>query len=590
MSDMAHSPLLVDLAAFLRDIGLFAPLDETGLAELAHLLEPLALRGGETLFDRGDAADALYIVRCGSLGAYRHESSGGMTLLGMIATGEVAGEISLLSQVPRATLVRALRDSIVLRLSAENFQRLVARHPQAVLHAAGIATRHLLERRNETTFSAPHTFAILAHDGGVDVLGFARALQSALSRFGACALIDAAAARGKDIAWLNELESRYRYVLLLGDAGDAPWRDLCARQADCFLLPVDAAEPATPWPEVDYINATRNALRPRHLVLLHRGDIGHGRASAWLAQLRDAQHHHVRGTQTQPDIARIARLLSGRSVGLVLSGGGARGFAHIGIVRALREAGQHIDCVGGTSIGAIIGAGVAADWSDEEMFYNYRRAFVTGRPLRDYTLPLVALTRGRRVARLLREAFGERDIADLPLPFYAVSANLTLGAKQVHRTGPLWLWLRAASAIPGVLPPVFHHGEVFVDGAVINNLPTDPMRAAHLGDIIGVDIGADDVVRTEVEEFALPSALRVALQRLRKPRMRPGMLTILLRAGMLNAEAASTARHAQTNLLLTPPMLGIGLLDWHDYERAIEAGYRYAREVLGRGAKPRGLP
>ncbi|HZT55091.1 MAG TPA: patatin-like phospholipase family protein, partial [Burkholderiaceae bacterium] len=153
-----------------------------------------------------------------------------------------------------------------------------------------------------------------------------------------------------------------------------------------------------------------------------------------------------------------------------------------------------------------------------------------------------------------------------------------------------WLWLRAASAIPGVLPPVFHRGEVYVDGAVINNLPVDPMRAMQVGDIIGIDIGADDVLRAQVEEFALPSALRLAWQRLRGHRVRPGILNILLRAGMVNSEAASVARRAQTSLLLAPPMHDIGLLDWDEYERAIAAGYRYAREVLGRGAKPRSLP
>ncbi|MBS0589461.1 MAG: patatin-like phospholipase family protein [Proteobacteria bacterium] len=581
---------MAELSEFLRGIDLFAALDPNGIAELAGELEPLQLPGGRLLFDEGDTADALYVVRSGSLGAYRREPNGVVALLGMIGAGEVAGEISLVAQSPRPALLRALRDSVVLRLSAASFHRLIAKYPQAMMRTIAMTARHLLARPGAARHSAPRTFAILPHGAGVDAHDFARRLASALSHLGACALIDATTGRDRDVAWLQAIEDTHRYVLLLGDAGETAWRELCARQADVFLLPVDAAQPASPWPEVAYINATRSALRPRHLVLLHRGDIGCGRAADWLAQLHEATHHHVRGTHVDADIARVARLLTGRSMGLVLSGGGARGFAHIGVVRALREAGQHIDCVGGTSIGAIIGAGVAADWSDDAMFDNYRRAFVAGRPLRDYTFPFVSLTRGRRVSRLLREAFGERDMLDLPLPFYALSANLTLGVKQVHRSGPLWLWLRAASAIPGVLPPVFHRGEVFVDGAVINNLPTDPMRAAHVGDIVGVDIGADDALCAQVEEFALPSAFALTLQRLRNRSLRPGILHILLRAGMINSEAASAARRAQTSLLLAPPMRDIGLLDWHKYEQAIDAGYRHAREVLGRGAKPRGLP
>jgi NTE family protein len=358
------------------------------------------------------------------------------------------------------------------------------------------------------------------------------------------------------------------------------------RQADSFVLLADALTVPSVWPELAREDPTACRQQPRHLVLLHDGEIHQGAGRVWTAQVADARLHHVRGND---DIERVARLLIGRSLGLVLSGGGARGFAHIGVVRALREAGIRIDSVGGTSIGAIIGAGVAADWSDEEMLENYRRAFVAGRPLKDYTFPFISLVSGRRVSRLLREAFGVRDVEDLALPYYCVSANLTAGHAQVHRSGPLWLWLRASSAIPGILPPVLHRGEVFVDGAVINNLPTDVMREQAVGEIVAVDISADDVLHAGVEEYALPSAWRLLLDRGR-PRKRPGILSILLRSGMVNAEAASIERRAQTKLLLTPPLQSIELLDWHAYERAIDAGYRYACEVLGRAGAPRELP
>jgi NTE family protein len=590
MTDSESVRTTDDLQAFLRGIELFALLDADGIADLAAELESRLLPGGAVLFDEGDPADALYIIRTGGLAAYRRDGDNAPTLLGMIGVGEVAGEISLVAQTQRRALLRALRDSIVLRLSSGGFHRLVAKYPEAMLHTVGITARFLLGRPGNLQYAPPRTFAILPHDGGVDAHGFARALADAMSHYGTCAVIDAATARGRDVAWLHGIEATHRYVLLLGDAGETLWREQCARQADAFVLPVRAADTSSPWPEVAFITAARTSLRARHIVLLHDGDIGPGRATAWLEQVRGARHHHVRGDRAAADIERIARLLIGRSMGLVLSGGGARGFAQIGIVHALREGGQQIDCVGGTSIGAIIGAGVACDWSGEEMYYNYRRAFVDGRPLRDYTFPFVSLTRGRRVARLLREAFGERDISDLPLPFYAVTANLTAGTAQVHRRGPLWLWLRAASAIPGVLPPVFHRGEVFVDGAVIDNLPVDPMRELGIGDITAVDIGADDVLRAQVEEFALPSSFRLLMQRLSGRPLRPSILNILLRAGMVNAETASLQRRAQASLLLTPPMQGVGLLEWDAYDRAIQMGYRYAREVLGRGAKPRGLP
>ena len=301
-----------------------------------------------------------------------------------------------------------------------------------------------------------------------------------------------------------------------------------------------------------------------------------GAARRWLRMTPDIPHHHVRGSA---DVRRVARLLTGRSLGLVLSGGGARGFTQIGVVRALREAGLEIDCVGGTSIGAIIGAGVALEWSDEEMFDNYYRSFVSGRPLRDYTLPMVALTRGRRVAMLLREQFGARDITDLPLPYFCCSSNLSSGQLVTHRDGPLWLWLRASCAIPGVLPPVCHHGQVYVDGAVMNNLPTDIMHAQQPGDIAAVDIGADDALRTTLEEYYTPPWWKLIFDF--KRHVRPGIFDILIRSGMVNAEIASADRHHLAKLLLKPPVTDIGLLDWKSYERAVEVGYHYALRVIG---------
>jgi NTE family protein len=212
------------------------------------------------------------------------------------------------------------------------------------------------------------------------------------------------------------------------------------------------------------------------------------------------------------------------------------------------------------------------------MFENYRQSFVIGRPLSDYTLPLVALTRGRRVARLLREQYDDRDVTDLPLPYFCCSSNLSTGQLETHRDGPLWLWLRASSAIPGVLPPVCHHGQVYVDGAVINNLPTDIMHAMQPGTIAAVDIGADDALHASVEEYYTPSIWRLLFEFGRG--QRPGIFDVLIRSGMVNAEIASAERRQHARLLFEPPVRDIGLLNWKAYEHAVESGYQYALRAI----------
>lgn len=569
-----------DIRELLRKTQVFAHLDDAQLDALAGELAWFSLPGGQTLFEADVPPDALYVVRTGSLGVFHPPVEGGPPrLAGVRSPGQTLGEYSLITDRPPGVSLRALRDSELLRLPRDGFDRLVRRHPEAMLGAARIAVQQAAIRATDRVVSAPRTFVVLAFDGQVDARGVIAQLRHALLPFGDCAVIDAALGHGRSSEWFAEREAESRFVLYLAD-GPAEWRQLCVRQADAFLLLVNAGRRAEAWPEAGPINPRRPRFRARHLLLLHPdGRILPGAARRWLDRLPAARHHHVRGPA---DIARVARLISGRSTGLVLSGGGARGFAHIGVVRALREAGIAIDAVGGTSIGAIIGAGVACDWSDAAMLANYRRAFVDGKPLHDWTLPFVALTRGRRTGLLLREAFGAHDIEDLPIPFFCLSADLTGGHPVVHREGPLWLWLRASSAIPGVLPPVLHRGHVFVDGAVMNNLPVDVLREDGLGEIVAVDIGADDVLRADVEEWESPPWWRLAAQRWRHraaPR-RPGLISLLLRAGMINAEAASAGRRAAADLLLRPSLGSVQLLDWRNYEHIVEAGYAYARPAL----------
>jgi NTE family protein len=558
----------------LRSLPIFSGLDELALAALEQKLEWFSLPGGAPLFDIGDRSDAMYVLKNGSLGVFGHDAKDLLQRVAVIAAGETVGEVGLIADQPRHVSVRALRDSELLRLARVDVEDLLARYPQAMWSSVRVAMQRVLAHRTHTP-SAPRTFALLPHDAGVDACAFAEELRIALSGFGACAVVDAAKARHQLSEWFSALESRVQYVIYLADGNSEEWRALCVRQADCLLLLANAASPASAWPEGACEDAEQALHRPRHLVLLHLESLLFGAAQRWLDVAPNAQHHHVR---QRADTARVARLLAGRGIGLVLSGGGARGFAHIGVIKALREAGITIDRVGGTSIGAIIGAGIAADWTTEEMIAVYKRAFVDGKPLRDYTFPWIAMVTGRRSAHLLREAFGRRDIADLVLPYFCVSANLTSGKIDVRRHGPLWLWLRASSAIPGILPPVLHHGEVFVDGAVINNLPVDVMRAQGVGEVIAVDISADDILHAKVEEYASPSWWRLFVER--KLHQRPHIFSILLRSGMVNAEVASIERRALTSLLLTPPLHNIELLNWRAYKQAIQAGYDYTVRVL----------
>ena len=151
----------------------------------------------------------------------------------------------------------------------------------------------------------------------------------------------------------------------------------------------------------------------------------------------------------------------------------------------------------------------------------------------------------------------------------------------MHRSGRLWKWLRASSAIPGVLPPVFQGGQVLVDGGVMNNLPVDVMRDGLVDDVIAVDIGADDAVLApaKLDEFELPSIWRVVWDWLTGTR-RPSMAKLMLGSGMVNSTAATFAARAASSLVLTPPVSDIDLLDFESFDVAVERGYESTCRAL----------
>jgi len=559
--------------AMLAALPLFNGLPQSVVDAAVTELEWRSLPGGHLLFEAGTPADAVYFVVSGCLGVY----GPGGELIGRVAAGETVGEMGLIVSRPRRATVRALRDSELALLSAATFERVLLGHPEAILRLARLTVQRIDGRDSEQRrVMTPRTLAVVPLEAGVDVAGEAESLVNALSRFGRADLVSRERAGRHSPQWFHERESRNDFVVYAAEAGDTPWTRLCLRQADVVLLAARAAGDGAGWTAGPWQDGT---MRRAELVLLHHGEFANGAAARWQASLPGIAHHHVRGPG---DYDRVVRLLTGRALGLVLSGGGARGFAHLGVVRALREHGVPIDLVGGTSMGGILAAGVASDWSDEELVQRFKRSFVDTNPLSDFTLPLVSLVSGRKVGMLLRREFGDIDIADLPLPFFCVSSNLTTGRIAVHQQGPLWRWLRASIAIPGVLPPVFQGGEVFVDGGAMNNLPVDVMRAKGRGPVVGVDCGMDRAFTTDVDDTETPSMWKLFGARAR--RRRPNILKILWRAGMVNSAAATLERRLQSDLLITPALESLDLLDWKGFARAIEIGYRDACERLAGGA------
>jgi NTE family protein len=540
----------------LRDCADLAEVDPATLEALAAGAVQFSLPAGSVLFESGSTPDGVYLVANGRLGV---KTLGITRLTAEIERSGLVGETGWLLKEQHSATVFALRDSELLLLPISVLDAVAAESPNFSLALARLCARRLRRsNRQVREQQSARVFAIVPNSVEIDVANLATRLVAEFKRAGRTELVWDARASTHTAGWFNAIEESNDYVVYVADPTASGWTRQCCRQADVILLAAPAGGRPRPWAAGIAEAALARGAR-LELALLHDERIETGAATQWLQSSPLAQHHHV---VDAADLGRLARLLTRRGVGLVLSGGGARGFAHLGVIRALREARVPIDMVGGSSIGAIIAAGVAVGWSDEEMRMRYRRSFVDTNPVNDYTFPFVALTRGRKVSRLLQREYGDVLIEDLRHPFFCVSANLSTGRALEHREGRLADALRATVAIPGVMPPVYRGEDVLVDGAAINNLPADIMQSHAPGLVIGSDVGAD--------RFALG----------RRGKRRINIFQILMHSGMVNNASSAVVQREFADVLLKPPLANVDLLNWHAFDRAIQAGYDYARAAL----------
>ena len=520
--------------------------------------ERVRLAAGEWLLRQGDAGDALYIVEHGRVEVVAEPPGEEPRVIKELGPGSMVGELALISGVPHSASLRARRDSTLLELPRRRFESVLRASP-----AFGRALlRELAHQLSDTepAFASARTAASVVAiftAGQDDASRRATALfTEAFADLDDTAVLDQRIGADRLADALEQAERRHGRALLLAGTPGTAWATACRRQADRAVIVIGGV------PDVD--DPARRAL-PRGADIAFTGRCGDGAIVTLASEIDARSCQRIRaGADASRDAAALARRMTGRSVGLVLSGGGARGFAHIGVIEELQAAGITIDRVAGVSMGAFIGALFAAGLEPNEIERCCHEEWVRRNPVSDYRIPRVSLIRGARVRGMLERVLPPA-FEDLVRPFACVSTDLIRGELVAHRCGQLPLAVAASMSVPGIAPPVRLDNRLLCDGGVIDNLPVATMAAEGEGPIIASDV-------TEPEDRHAG--------RLDAPQRDPSLAETLYRLVVLGAGDTVAAAHRHAQLVILPEREGVGRMEFHRLGHMRELGRRAAAHAL----------
>ncbi len=594
-------PSKPDLIEFLSSVEFFKDLNKSALKTLVEDFEPVYLRGQETLLHEGDLGDDMFVVVHGRLRVFLHADKENEEAISEVGAREAVGEIAILVDKPRTATVKAIRDTVLIKLSKKNYYKFVNVHPESGLNMAKACIERLLKvaARGKTSKNVS-TVAFIPLQDSAPSIQLITKLAEVLGKSDKTLLITKELAEAsigniqniinesekfeKLLRFLNDQENKYRYVLYQADSTYSHWTELCTRQADVLYIIKDGQSVSSASSEIEDKILRQKSISSRVSLILRHKTVTDSFVDVyeWIRKHEINDYFHV-DAENVDDIARIVRLITGNSIGLVLSGGGARGLAHVGVIRALEQAKIPIDIIGGTSAGSLIAGAYAMGCGSHEI-ERLCNQFLSSGSRFDITFPYVSLTTGRSLVRVLKNIFGTRRIEELRTRMFSIASNITKNEIVVFDTGPLWEALRASISLPGIYPPVFKKGDLLVDGAVLNNLPVDIMnKKFNAGKVIAslVLMESDRYKSTIVADTlsgwqVLSNKLNPYAKKMHVPRID----TILMRTMILNQLQHQLAQADQADFSFLLNLGNYGLMDFKEYKNVIEEGYRQAIELL----------
>ncbi|HEY4254839.1 MAG TPA: cyclic nucleotide-binding and patatin-like phospholipase domain-containing protein [Chlamydiales bacterium] len=591
-----------DIISFLASLDLFKKLDRGALEALVQEMTLASIGGGETFIHEGKEDPTLYILLQGRLRVYSASGEGSDTFVDHadISVGEIVGEIAILTNFLRTASVRAVRDSLALKLNQKTFEAFEKSHPEEVVKIAKTAIRRVTHKPRPTQPGENVTTIAVIPAGKSNHVPFAERLAKELNQTKPTTLITKALCNerfSKEIAqakldekesveisqWFTSLEMQGGYLIYETDSEMTPWTERCIRQADRLFLVADS----TLSPELNAIETElfnhKTALSWVEMIFIHpKEETLIAGSNGWLVSRAVNNYHHL---TLSSDFARLCRFLTGKAFGVVLSGGGARGFAHTGALKALQKLGIPIDFIGGTSMGSVVAGGYAKLGLEKMLDICYSKDF--RKISKDYTFPIVSLLKGKEVSLFYERTYGESYIEDLRTRFFCVSTNVTHLAQQIHTQGLLKTAIRASTSIPALYPPIYdEEGNMLVDGGIVNNLPVDVMRKLlGGGKILAIDC---QILGKRAPKKVSPhpwiSGWKLLFQKInpfnKKKDLRDSLFDILRTSLGLSSLEKENRMGKEADFLLELDMSRYNLLDFKNAPQIVEIGYTQAMEKL----------
>ena len=565
---------------------------------------------GDVLFKAGDAPAALYIVTSGRYRTSRPQDPGKFEL----GPGHVLGETAFLTRQPYDATVTAVRTSIVLKLEWESFKSLAEGAPE--VWEATILGLLRAEGRPPASPRAPigraRSLAICPAGSEPIPPTFVDRLSQAIEQRAECQFLSSEGL-GQDlpggialddpqvIHWLKEQEAKFDVIVLLADPEPTPWTEKALTEADeiCLIASHDGGRLGSPVPlgaveELAFEIRGPDACR---LALFHdpRREAPIAGTRRWLQYRPVRSHHHLRPNQPA-DFDRLARFLLGQSTGYFASAPGVFGAVTLGIFKAVQASGFEPDCFGGTGAGAAMAACLALGMDPDDIDQLVTEIMVERRALRRRNWPVFGLYDQRAFDRLILRHFPDTDLADLPVPFYAASANLSTGAPHVHHGGNLQVAIRANWPFPGLLPPfIDEEGQMLADGSILNPPPLEPMHRINGGPNVIARAAVPPFGKSPVRYRDLPTWQRQAERWLPWRRGTAGSgLPSFESFLVMTSQGAGTPENGWLGpldmLLAAPVPAHMDVLAWSDHSRLKDMSYQWALRELERRASTGDLP